>query len=393
MKASILQENLNKIAAGAARAAASRPPLPVLANVLLKAEKGKLTAIGTDMTVGVGLFSGGQVEAEGAITVTAKDFAALIGGLGPGKVEMETEKGILKIVSGGIKAKMVGISAEEFPDISLTGEQELTMATNKLREGIEKTLFAASGDEGRPILTGIKIGNAKTQNSAGAERKNTKAENELELIATDGYRLSLVKVSSLKGKLEDSVVVPGKALLEVSRMLSGSEKEVKLRLTDDEGMVFIFDEGWVSARLLAGDFPAAEKILPEKFDLEIGIDRAELERAVRTAAIFARETANIIKFEIKNEKPASSAGKLKITANSPQIGENETVLDITRSGPPGGEASEIAFNSRYLLDYLGSAKSAERIKFRMTGPLKPGMFLAEGDEGYWHVIMPVRVQK
>lgn len=380
MKVSILQENLNKIVAGVARAVASRPQLPVLANILLKAEKGRLTAIGTDMTVGVGLFSGGQVEVEGAITVPAKDFAALVGGLGPGKVEMEAEKGILKIVSGGVKAKMVGISAEEFPDISLTGKQELTVATNKLQEGIEKTLFAVSGDEGRPILTGIKISND------GLGKEN----NGLKLIATDGYRLSLVKMNNLKGKLTDSIVVPGKALLEVSRMLSGSGREIKLRSTDDEGIVFVFDEGWVSARLLAGDFPAAEKILPEKFELEIGIDRAELERAVRTAAIFARETANIIKFKI-------SGSQLIITANSPQIGENETILDIIRSGPPSPEAtvgaSEIAFNSRYLLDYLGSVGEAERIKLRMTGPLKSGVFLVEEDEEYWHVIMPVRVQK
>lgn len=372
---------------GAARAVASRPQLPVLSNILLKAEKGKLTAIGTDTMVGVGLFSGCQVETEGAITVPAKDFAALISGLGPGKVEMEAEKGILKIASEGVKARMVGISAEEFPDISLNGKQEMTMATSKLQRGIEETLFAVSGDEGRPILTGIKIGSAK-------------AKNELELMATDGYRLSLVKINSLKGKLIDSIVVPGKALAEVARMLAG--REVKLRLTDDEGIVFIFDEGWVSARLLAGDFPAAEKILPEKFDLEIGIDRAEITRAIRTAAIFARETANIIKFQISRPQLSgdSSGGqansKLIITANSPQIGENETVLDITSSDQPSsdpGEVKEIAFNSRYLLDYLGSAEGAERIKFRMTGPLKPGVFLVEGDENYWHVIMPVRVQK
>lgn len=369
MKVLILQENLNKIVVGAARAVASRPQLPVLANILLKAEKGKLTAIGTDMMIGAGLFSGGQVEEEGEITVPAKDFVALIGGLGPGKVELETEKGALKIVSGGLRAKVLGISAEEFPDISLSGKQELIIRTDKLQNGIEKTLFAVSGDEGRPILTGIKISSKRQE------------ADELELIATDGYRLSLVKINSLKGKFADSIVVPGKALLEVSRMLSGSGKTVKLQLTDDEGVVFIFDEGWVSARLLAGDFPAAEKILPEKFDLEIGIDRTELERAVRTAAIFARETANIIKFQISNSK-------LQITANSPQIGENETILDITGEGE-----GEIAFNSRYLLDYLGSVSGAERIKLRMTGPLRPGVFLAEGDDNYWHVIMPVRVQK
>lgn len=377
MKISILQENLNKIVAGAARAVASRPQLPVLANILLKAEKGKLTAIGTDMTVGSGLFSGGQVEEEGAITVPAKDFSALIGGLGPGKVEMATDKGALKVISRGVKAKIVGISAEEFPDISLNGKQELIIAANKLQEGVEKTLFAVSGDEGRPILTGVRINN-RTQKE-GDKEISKKETGRLELMATDGYRLSLVKTDSLKGGLTDSIVVPGKALLEVSRMLSG--KEVKLRLTDEEGVLFIFDEGWVSARLLAGDFPAAEKILPEKFDLEIGIDRTELERAVRTAAIFARETANIIKFKIQNEK-------LQITANSPQIGENETILDITGKGD-----GEIAFNSRYLLDYLGSVGEVVNVRLRMTSPLKPGIFLAEGNEDYWHIIMPVRVQK
>ena len=355
----------------AARNVSSRPQLPVLANILLKAEKGKLLAVGTDMMTSVGLAAGGKVEEEGAVTVPARDLAALASGLPAGTVELSSDGSALTVIAGRTRAKLMGMSAEDFPEVDGKGKAAFGVDREAWGEAMEKILVCVSPDEGRPVLTGVKI---ETEN-----RKQKTENRTLRLTATDGYRLGVIEVGAERMDLDEAVVVPARTLGEATRLAAG--KILMVELTDDGGICFKFEDGWVKGKLLAGEFPAVDKIIPQEFETEITIDRGELEKAVKLAAIFARESANIIKWKIENEK-------LKISANSPQIGENETEVEMTGKG--GGE---IAFNSRYLLDLLGSVGEAERLTFKMAGPLKPGMFGIEGNKNFKHVIMPVRVQK
>lgn len=378
MKISVLQENLSRAVSAVARNITTRPQLPVLSNMLLKAQKGKLLLIGTDLSLTVGFSIGGKIEEEGAITVPAKDFSALVSGLTADRVELSEQKGILSVKAGPVRAKLIGISSSEFPDIESKAKEEISLSRSALLLGARQTLFAIGQDDSRPILTGVKM-----EQAGGGE---------LRMLSTDGYRLSSVKVPEVKKTFSQSIVIPGRVLSEAVRLLTGDE--AVLQLLDDGGIRFLFDGGWVAGRLLAGEFPPAERIIPEKFDTKIIFERTEFEQAVRIAAVFARESANIVRLKI-------SKGKLTISANSPQIGENETEIETEEKGTPVGPPAggEIAFNSRYLLDWVGSLESP-RVEFGMAGPLKPGVFRpvlspggAQGEKSYIHVIMPVRTQK
>ena len=372
MKVAILQENLAKIVAAAARSVSSRPQLPVLANILLKAEKGKLLAVGTDMMTSVGLWAGGKVEKEGAVTVPGRDVAALTAGLPAGTVELTADGAVLTVVAGRTRAKLMGMAAEDFPEVDAKGKKAFEVDREAWGEAMEKALVCVSPDEGRPILTGGKI-----EKEEGRRKKEEGGI--LRLTATDGYRLGIVGVEAEKMELDEVVIIPARTLGEAARLAAG--KVLTVELTDDGGACFRFEDGWVKGKLLAGEFPAVDQIIPQEFEAEMTVDRGELEKAVKLAAIFARESANIVKWKIEE-------GVLRISANSPQIGENETGVEIIGKGN-----GEIAFNSRYLLDLLGSVSGAERLTFKMAGPVKPGMFGIEGDKNFKHVIMPVRVQK
>jgi DNA polymerase-3 subunit beta len=199
-------------------------------------------------------------------------------------------------------------------------------------------------------------------------------EGEIKAIATDGYRLSVVTVPA-GGSIDGTAIVPSRFLSEADKFSEAAGINLSISKSGEAGVVG--EAGWLSGRTIAGEFPPAEKIIPQTFDLTISVNRSELERAVKIATIFARSASNIIKWEIKS-------GKLKVSANSPQIGENETTLEVEGKGE-----GEMAFNGRYLLDYLGSTDE-EAINFSMIDSLKPGVFKSKN---YLHVIMPVRVQK
>lgn len=366
MNAFVLQENFSKTISGISRIISTRPTLPILSHVLLNAENGKLMITGTDLSTSLILEMGGKIVKEGSVTVPARDLAMFVATLPPGKMELSSDGSSLSIRAGSSRAKILGGASTEFPTIDIPKEKGVMMPREKLLMAFRETLFAVATDESRPILTGVKVEPIKKKTREG-----------LRLTATDGFRLSVVEAEADGALPETTCVVPARTLSELARVATG--EAVSLVVTSD-GVAFSFDGGWVLGRLLAGEFPPAERIIPEKSELIVTMDRVELERAIRAAAVFARDSANIVRWAISNET-------LVISANSPQIGENETTITISGKGD-----GEIAFNSRYLLDWVGSVES-EQVEFGMSGPLKPGVFRPVGDTTYTHVIMPVRTQK
>lgn len=365
MNATILQENFHHIVSGAARSVAGKPQLPILSNILLKAEKGRMTAIGTDLTTTVAVSTGGKIDEEGSITVPARDLAAIASGLSAERVKLSDEKGKLVIRAGKTMARLIGIPADDFPEIDVSGTALFECPVVDFSSVLQKTLPAVSSDVGRPILTGVKFAPLKE---------------ELSVVATDGYRLSMVSLAiPIKKAMTAPLVIPARTLSEVLRL--GSGDQVGVFRTEGGEVRFEFEDGWVSGRLLAGDFPSVDQIIPAEFRLDVTMDRKELERAIRLAAIFARETANIVRWNI-------SDGTMRICANSPQIGENETTVDVVGKG-----SGEIAFNSRYVMDLLSAVGDVERIRFSMADSLKPGMFRLVENDTFRYIIMPVRVQK
>ncbi len=179
------------------------------------------------------------------------------------------------------------------------------------------------------------------------------------------------------------MVLPARTLLEVARVVADEEKdELGISITPEASqLIFATREIEIVSRLIEGNFPDFEKIIPSEGKTKVSVDKEELTRAARMAAIFARESANIVKFKVESSQ-------LEVSANTAQVGDNKSLLEAKVEG----EKSEIAFNSRYLLDFL-NVVGAERVSFEMSGALNPGVFQPAGEPGFLHIIMPVRVQK
>jgi len=328
------------------------------------------------LEMGVNVWVGGKIEKEGEVTIPAKAIGELVAGLPAGKVDLKLEKTSLTVSSSFSKGVFPTIAATDFPKVSgFPKKANLTISLDLFSQSVAQVAFAAATDEGRPVLTGVLL----------------KSEDKgVSLVATDGYRLSVKKLQATSCKLEANIIVPARILMEVSRT-KGSEgdnkkKEKKGAILEiglaEKGnqIIFALPDLEFSSRLIEGEFPDFTKIIPTQTTTQIKFDREEFLRAVRIASIFARESANIVK--LKTEE-----GKLKISANSPQVGENESIIEAKVEG----EDQEIAFNFRFLLDFLNNV-SSDQILLEMTGPLNPGVFKPVGDDSFFHIIMPVRVQ-
>jgi DNA polymerase-3 subunit beta len=375
MKISLLQENLAKGLGLVSRVVANKAQLPVLSNVLLSIDKGKLRLSATNLETGMNLWLGGKTEGEGKLTVPAKVFNEVVSSLPQETVVLEKEGDGLKISCGKFKSKINGIAAEEFPLMpslrdGKTIKETFSLDRGAVEKGLGQVAMAAATDESRPIFTGVKM---------------ELDEKKLRLAATDGYRLSVKTVTNLKGlKKRKSLVVPARALMELVRAITATEteaKEVILAATEEERqLIMAYGEVEVVTRILEGEFPDFDKIIPTSHTTSIALDTEELLQAVRAAAVFAKDSANIVRFKVSDKG-------LLISANAPQVGENEVEL----SGKKTGEDAEIAFNSRYLLEMLNVIEVKE-LKLEMSGPLSPGVFKPKEDNGLIHIIMPVRVQ-
>ena len=371
MKVVLLQENLNNALRLVLRAVSSRGQLPILNNVLIKTENGRLKLQTTDLSIAIASWVGTKIIDEGAITVPCKMIAEFIASLPAEKVTLEAKNGLLSLKSGKHKADINGLAASEFPIISpKKGGEKYLIPVSVFEQMIKKTAFAAAADEGRPILTGV-----LTLLKKGL----------LTMAATDGYRLSKIdkKIES-DDKQSFSLVIPARSLLEVSKSIVEEDegKNFKMEVFKQEGsVVFSSKDIEVITKTIEGKFPDYEKIIPQSHEAETVVDCQELERAARIASIFARDSANIIRLSVEKDK-------LLVSANTAEVGSNVTEVDCKTKGKEG----KIAFNSRYLLDFL-AAQEAEEISFEFAGPLSPGVFKGIKSEDFLHIIMPVRVQE
>lgn len=373
MKFTVLQENLHKGLAIVSRAVASRAQLPILTHILLEADKNTLFLSATNLEISIKLQVSAEIETPGKITIPAKTFLEFVNSLPKDTIQVSLKENLLTADCKQFKAKFNTLSAEEFPKLASLSETALSfsLAAEQFEKAITQTAFAAAADEGRPVLTGI-IFKFSPKN--------------LHLAATDGYRLSLKKLPlpSLK-EIPKDLVIPARALLESARIVKElktekeKKEEVQIFLFKNQ-LIFSFNNAQIATRLIDGEYPDYEKIIPSEKDTSCEIDTKEFTQSVRLASIFARDSANIVKLTIKDDN-------LTISADSPQIGQNQTDLNIKKQG----KNNQIAFNSRYLLELLANIES-ETIIFEMKSSLSPGVFKIAADSSFLHIIMPVRLQ-
>ncbi len=371
MKARVLQEDLLKGLLSASRFVATRNPLPVLSNILLVAEKGKLKIAATNLETGISLQIGAKIEEEGSLTVPAKIIVELVSNLPAGQTELETEEGILTIKSGTFSARVAGIDAREFPPVPEKIEKKsLTFPLEMLKKIHNRVVYAAANDETRPVLTGVLF---------------MFSGKDLSCVATDGFRLSLQQVEYPgKSTEETKIIVPAKLIEEVTKVL-GANTEVDVAVLDKEKQL-IFTDGstTLTGRLLEGDYPPYERIIPKKHVYKAIIDKDELVRAIKASAVFARESASIVRFKI------TEVG-IDVFAESQQYGSEHINVEAKTEGLSEGDSTEVAFNYKYVLDFLSSVEKAG-VTLETEGPTSPGVFRSAKDGSYLHLIMPVKIQ-
>lgn len=374
MEVTCLQENLSHALNIATRFVSTKTQLPVLGNFLLATDKGKLKIAATNLEISICLWVGAKVEKEGGISLPARTFLEFISSLPAEKVSLFSEEGLLKVEGGSFRASFNGSPPQEFPSFPQKEEKPLLALQKEFfSKAVLRVGFSASQDEGRPILTGVKW-------MFGPE--------EMQIVATDGYRLSLQTLVDAKEKTpskEEFLIIPARALLEVARIArENKEEEVKIIPAKEKGqLIFALEEMEVATRFLEGEFPEFQKIIPQGFSSKARLEKEAFLRAVKTASLFARDSANIVRLKLVS----SDGGKVVVSANSPQVGENICEVEAKIEG----EEVETAFNYRYLLDFLSNVEG-EEVVFETSGPLNPGVFKIAGDDSYLHIIMPVRVQ-
>lgn len=368
MKLQILQENLSKALSTASRFTSSRAQLPILGNILLSAKKTNLTISSTNLEISVSIQVGAKVEEDGDISIPSKVITELIGNLPKETLTLSSEKEQLKVSASSFSSNVLGMNTSDFPSVpsTLGKNKSLALSQKDLSEALSQTVYSTSLDETRPVLTGVLLFLEK---------------GKLTLVATDGFRLSRKTLSVSKEPGSFKVVLPKMVLGEVQRVSEETE-EILLNLEEKEKqVVFGVGDTILSSRLLEGDFPDYEKIIPKAATITLLSDKEELLRAVKLASIFARDAANIVKVKILKDS-------LKISAESGQSGSQEAEVEAKIEGSP--KDFEIAFNYKFLEDFLHSIKG-EEVKMEFSTPDKAGVFTDPKESSYLHLIMPVRV--
>lgn len=369
MKLTILQENFSKSVGLAARFASSRSQLPILGNILLSADKTKLRISSTNLEISISTNSGAKIDETGEISIPAKILSEIVANLPKETIILETDKEQLKIKTSSFKANVMGMNSADFPKIPFKVENNnaVSLPLEKLSLAISKVLFAASTDETRPVLTGVLFIFNK---------------NKLTVVATDGFRLSRKKIE-VKSEIDNSVIVPKSVLSEISRMGDQSEEIILGIVEKEKQVVFGLGDSVLSSRLIEGDFPDFEKIIPTKSDFKVFVDKEDMLRAVKLASIFARDVSNIVKLKINEQS-------ILISAESGASGSQETKIEARVEGAIS-KNFEIAFNFHFIEDFLHSSVG-EEICLEFTTPSAAGVLKDTKDPDYLHLIMPVKIQ-
>jgi DNA polymerase-3 subunit beta len=375
MKVSCLQENLARGLSTVARAVAPRSTLPVLGNVLVATEDGRLRLSATNLELGITCWIGGKVLEEGSTTVPARTFVDLVNTLPNDQVDMElsVRTQSLNVRSGAFNNDIKCIDAQEFPPLPPSElDDGLILNVDDLKEMIQQVAFAASSDDARPVLTGVL-----------AEI----VDGELTLAAADGFRLS-VRTADLEDAKSDGfkAIIPARALSELSRVLTDGEETVTMLMPSGRGQVIFRGRNVeVVSQLIEGSFPDYAGIIPTSYSTRSIISTAAFRKACKAAEIFAREAAHSARLRI-NPGGELEPGTLEISATSAETGSNETVVEATIDGEP----VEIAFNVRFLVDVL-SVIDNPNVALETSTPSQPGVLRPVGRDDFLHVVMPMHL--
>lgn len=373
MKLSLLQENLNLALASVSRFVSLKSQLPILSHILFSSDSGRLKLSATNLEIGINYWLGAKIEEEGTFTIPAKEITEFISYLPSGKIDLSlNSQSLLEIVSPKVQSTFTTSVPADFPALPTLDEKTaIELDLKVLSETISQVAFAAAVDDSRPVLTAVLC---------------RFTSDSLNLVATDGFRLSLKEIKLVnpiklpENKDSLTLLIPSRSLQEVSKLAKSAPK-LKLGLSSDaHQLVFVLEDLELVSRLIEGDFPDYMRIVPPAYSTKISLDKNEFSQAVKIASVFARESANVIKVSVKTSS-------IEVSANAVQVGQNKASVDAKIEGEP----LEIAFNYKFISDYLSICQGDEVI-IELNEPLTPGLFHDSKDPHFTHIIMPVRIQ-
>jgi DNA polymerase III subunit beta len=348
--------------------------IPILANVLLEAAGEEVKFLATDLEVGLRSKCAASVAKGGSLTLPAKKLFEIVKALPETDVRIEEDKGGVKVAADRFDSRMQTLPREDFPTLpDANGKVVVTLARDVVKQMISKTQFAITGEDTRYFLNGALF---------------VLRPDSMSLVSTDGHRLALVTVPRDKadkgkkgsGDAEDRVILPRKTLLELGRLLSEGDGDIQFERGENH---LFFDVGGrlLISRMIDGQFPAFERVIPKSNDKKVEFDRDRLTSAVRRVALLSNERSRAVKFQIDK-------GKVEIASSSPEFGEAKEVLIVDYSAAP----VTICFNAQYVIDFLGAVET-DGVALEFKDEMSQAVMSPIGADGYsyTYVIMPMRI--
>jgi DNA polymerase-3 subunit beta len=360
------------------RAVPSKSPLPVLSNILLTTDDGRLKLVANNLEMAISAWVGAEIADEGSVTLPARLLSDFVSTLVGGDVQMALKPGTktMQLKCGRYEANINGIDAEDFPAVPSVGDgPRCQVPARTLRAAINQVAFAAATDETRPVLSGVLV---------------TIENDELTMAAADGFRLAVRTVEVGEPVAEKlSLLVPARTLIELARIIADSDDPVEIAATPSRNQVMFQYPGLlVVSRLIEGQFPDYQRIIPQSYQTRVVLPVADFLQATKTAAVFSRDNSNIVRLSVAPSGEELVPGRVDVLSSSAEMGDNAGQLD----GSVEGEETQIAFNVRYLRDALEAVNSGE-VALEITGPTSPGLLKPVAGAGHLHVIMPMHVAK
>ena len=348
--------------------------IPILANVLLEANGTEVKMLATDLEVGLRSKCPAIVSKSGSLTLPAKKLYEIVKALPETDVRIEEDKGGVKVAADRFDSRMQTLPREDFPTLpDATGTVSATLQRDVLRQMVSKTQFAITGEDTRYFLNGALF--LLRPDSMG-------------LVSTDGHRLAHITVSrdGAKSKAtrgsdeEQRVILPRKTLLELGRLLSEGEGDI-LYERGENHLFFTLGDRLLISRMIDGQFPAFERVIPKNNDKHVEFDRDRLTAAVKRVALLSNERSRAVKVQIDK-------GKVEIASSSPEFGEAKEILMVDYAGAP----VTICFNAQYVLDFLGVVET-DTVSLDFKDEMSQAVLKPVGAEGYeyTYVIMPMRI--
>jgi DNA polymerase-3 subunit beta len=341
--------------------------IPILANVLIEAKGDEMRMLATDLEVALRSRCAASIAKAGSLTLPAKKLYEIVKALPETDVRIEEDKSGVKVAADRFDSRMQTLPREDFPTLpDATGAARATLPSAALKQMIAKTQFAITGEDTRYFLNGAKF---------------VLKPESLTLVATDGHRLALVEVNHALGIGEESgVILPKKTLLELGKLLSEGGDDVQFE-SGENHLFFEVAGRMLISRMIDGQFPAYERVIPKGNDKTIEFDRERLTSAVKRVALLSNERSRAVKFEIDK-------GKVEVTSSSSEFGEAREQLVVEYPGP----AMAISFNAQYVLDFLNVVET-EVVSLSLKDEVSQAVMKPVGADGYdyTYVIMPMRI--